>query len=201
MTLVDAIDDATPVKRHFHGPTAAQAERIDVARRGDVECPQRTPAVEDSAKPGSAPPTQPMRRRLAAILSADVQGYSRLMGDNEEATVRTLTTYREVAASTVAAHRGTVVDAPGDNILAEFPSAVDAVECAVDIQRVLASRNAALPAHRRMEFRIGINLGDVIADGERIYGAASTSPRACRSWRTPAVSPSRARPTTRSQAS
>jgi adenylate cyclase len=111
-----------------------------------------------------------MRRRLAAILSADVQGYSRLMGEDEAATVRTLTAHREVVAALVTDHRGRVVDAPGDNLLAEFPSAVDAVECAAAIQRALAARNATLPDHRRMEFRIGINLGDVIADGERIYG-------------------------------
>jgi len=111
-----------------------------------------------------------MQRRLAAILSADVQGYSRLMGEDEAATVSTLTAYREEMGSLVRGHGGRVVDAPGDNLLAEFPSAVDAVQCAVAIQAALAVRNQALPARRRMEFRIGINLGDVIADGERIYG-------------------------------
>jgi adenylate cyclase len=111
-----------------------------------------------------------MERKLAAILSADAQGYSRLMGDDEAATVHTITEYREAIASTVARHGGRVVDTPGDNVLAEFPSVVDAVQCAVEIQRQLQSRNAALPAARRMQFRIGINLGDVIVETERLYG-------------------------------
>jgi adenylate cyclase len=111
-----------------------------------------------------------MERKLAAILSADVQGYSRLMGDDEAATVRTLTEYREVIASIVGQHGGRVVDAPGDNVLAEFSSVVDAVQGAVEIQRALEVRNAALPAARRMQFRIGINLGDVIVEDQRLYG-------------------------------
>ena len=109
-------------------------------------------------------------RKLAAILSADVQGYSRLMGDDEVATVRTLTAYRDVMATHIQAHRGRVVDSPGDNLLAEFASVVDAVACAVAIQHDLKARNAALPAPRQMVFRIGINLGDVIVEGERLYG-------------------------------
>jgi len=109
-------------------------------------------------------------RRLVAILSADVEGYSRLMGDDEVATVRAITEYRAVIASAVAGHGGRVVDAPGDNVLAEFASVVDAVQCAVDIQRELQSRNAELPPSRQMRFRIGINLGDVIVEGERLYG-------------------------------
>jgi adenylate cyclase len=112
----------------------------------------------------------PVARKLAAILSADVKGYSRLMGEDEIATVRTLTAYREVLATLIQQHRGRVVDAPGDNLLAEFASAVDAVGCAAEVQRELKSRNAELPVARRMEFRIGINLGDVIVEGERIYG-------------------------------
>jgi adenylate cyclase len=111
-----------------------------------------------------------IERKLAAILSADVEGYSRLMGDDEVATVRAITDYREVIASAVAGHGGRVVDAPGDNVLAEFASVVDAVQCAVDIQRALQSRNAELPPSRQMRFRIGINLGDVIVEGERLYG-------------------------------
>jgi adenylate cyclase len=112
----------------------------------------------------------PMERKLAAILSADVEGYSRLMGDDEAATVRTITEYRAVIASAVETGGGRVVDATGDNVLAEFASVVDAVRCAVDIQRELESRNTALPPARRMRFRIGINLGDVIVDGARLYG-------------------------------
>src|SRR5207237_6801744 len=111
-----------------------------------------------------------IERRLAAILSADVEGYSRLMGDDEVATVRAITEYRAVIASTVTGHGVGVVDAPGDNVLAEFSSVVDAVQCAVDIQRQLEARNAELPPSRRMRFRIGINLGDVIIEGERLYG-------------------------------
>ena len=110
------------------------------------------------------------KRKLAAILSADVEGYSRLMDDNEEATVRTLTSYRTAITDLVQQFRGRVVDTPGDNILAEFTSVVDAVNCAVEIQRDLAERNAELPDNRKMEFRIGVNLGDVIEEEGRIYG-------------------------------
>src|SRR5881296_2001438 len=109
-------------------------------------------------------------RKLAAILSADVKGYSRLMGEDEIATIRTLTAYRAVMATLIQRHRGRVVDSPGDNLLAEFASVLDAVQCAVEIQQELKLRNADLPAPRKMEFRIGINLGDVIVEGERIYG-------------------------------
>ena len=111
-----------------------------------------------------------MERKLAAILSADVQGYSRLMGDDEVATIRTLTAYREVMSSLIRRRQGRVVDSPGDNLLAEFTSAVDAVEGAVEIQRELGTRNAELPAGRRMEFRMGINVGDVLVEEERLYG-------------------------------
>jgi len=113
---------------------------------------------------------RPAERKLAAILSADVEGYSRLMGEDELATVRALTAHREMIAATVARHGGRVVDSPGDNVLAEFPSVVDAVQCAVTIQRELRSRNADLPPQRQMRFRIGINLGDVIVQGDRLYG-------------------------------
>jgi adenylate cyclase len=111
-----------------------------------------------------------VERKLAAILSADVKGYSRLMGDDEVATIRTLTAYREVLTALIGQHRGRVVDTPGDNLLAEFASVVDAVHCAIEMQRELKTRNADLPVPRRMEFRIGLNLGDVIVEGERIYG-------------------------------
>jgi adenylate cyclase len=113
---------------------------------------------------------EPVHRKLAAVLSADVKGYSRLMGEDEEATIRTLTSYREVMANLIQRHRGRVVDFPGDNLLAEFSSVVDAVRCAVEIQDALRARNVELPENRKMEFRIGINLGDVIVEGERIYG-------------------------------
>jgi TolB-like protein/class 3 adenylate cyclase len=110
-------------------------------------------------------------RRLSAILAADVVGYSRLMQQDDQATVRALTERRAIFAERVAARGGRIVNAPGDSILAEFPSVVDAVECAVEIQTGIAARNAALPdPGRRMQFRIGVNLGDVIVEQEAIYG-------------------------------
>jgi adenylate cyclase len=114
--------------------------------------------------------TQEVKRKLTAILSADVKGYSRLMGEDEEATVRTLNAYKEVMANLIQQHHGRVVDAPGDNVLAEFASVVNAVECAVEIQKELKTRNEDLSENRRMKFRIGINLGDVIEDREQILG-------------------------------
>jgi adenylate cyclase len=114
--------------------------------------------------------TDTFQRKLTAILSADVVGYSRLMGDDEAATVKTLETYKGVMFSLIKQHRGRVVDSPGDNLLAEFGSVVDAVQCAVSIQKELQTRNAGLPENRIMEFRIGINLGDVIEEDDRIYG-------------------------------
>src|SRR5262244_1961450 len=111
-----------------------------------------------------------VKRKLAAILAADVKGYSRLMGEDEEATLHTLNTYRRVTDTSIEQHGGRVVSTAGDSILAEFASVVDAVRCAVTIQQELKTRNAALPTHRQMEFRIGINLGDVMVEGEQIYG-------------------------------
>ena len=109
-------------------------------------------------------------RKLAAIFSADVKDYSILMREDEVATVRTLTAYRELISALIKQYRGRVVDSPGDNILAEFPSVVDAVQGSVSIQKELNARNKKAPENRRMEFRIGINLGDVIVEGDRIYG-------------------------------
>jgi class 3 adenylate cyclase len=114
--------------------------------------------------------TPDFKRKLSAIFSADAVGYSRLMRQDEPATVQTLTAYREMISTLIKQHHGRVVDSPGDNVLAEFASVVDAVQSAVAIQRELRLRNAQLASDRRMEFRIGINLGDVIADGDRIYG-------------------------------
>ncbi|MCG6909501.1 MAG: adenylate/guanylate cyclase domain-containing protein [Deltaproteobacteria bacterium] len=110
------------------------------------------------------------KRKLSAILSADAAEYSRLMEDDEEATVRTLTTYREVMRVLIRQHNGNVIDTTGDNLLAEFASVVEAVQCAVAIQREIKSRNANLLEKRRMPFRMGINLGDVIQEQEHIYG-------------------------------
>ena len=110
------------------------------------------------------------KRKLTAILSADVEGYSRLMSDDEEATVRMLTTYREVLKSLIQQHNGRVIDSPGDNLLAEFASVVDAVQCGVAVQKEIKTRNDEFPENRRMQFRIGINLGDVIQEENQVYG-------------------------------
>ena len=109
-------------------------------------------------------------RKLAAIVSMDVAGYSRLMQDDEAATVSTLEAYKQIVADLVKQHRGRVIDSPGDNILSEFASVVDGVQCAVAVQKELQARNAQLPENRKMQFRIGVNLGDVIEEESRIYG-------------------------------
>ena len=114
--------------------------------------------------------TEMVKRKLTAILSADVKGYSRLMGADEVGTIRLLQTYRGVMSDLIQKKGGRVVDSPGDNVLAEFASVVDALESAVEIQRELKVRNADRSESRKMEFRIGINLGDVVEEGERIYG-------------------------------
>jgi adenylate cyclase len=114
--------------------------------------------------------TEGFKRKLSAILSADVAGYSRLMGEDEAATVKTLETYRRVISDLIQQHRGRVVDSPGDNLLAEFASVVDAVQGAVAVQKEIQARNLELPETRRMQFRIGINLGDVIEEEDRLYG-------------------------------
>ena len=115
---------------------------------------------------------QPVRvgRRLAAIVAADVAGYSRLMGLDEVGTARTLREHRAVTDALVAKHGGRLVKSTGDGVLLEFPSVVDAVECAVAVQAVMAERNEGVPADRRMLFRIGINLGDILIEGDDILG-------------------------------
>jgi adenylate cyclase len=115
-------------------------------------------------------PDEGFKRKLTAILSADAVGYSRLMAEDETATVKTMTSYREIMSSLIKQHRGRVVDSPGDNVLAEFFSVVDAVQCAVAVQHEFQTLNAELSENRRMEFRIGINLGDVIDEKDRLYG-------------------------------
>ena len=110
-------------------------------------------------------------RKLAAILSADAAGYSRLMADDEAATLRALNESRDLFRKRVETHDGRLIDTAGDSILAEFPSAVEAVDCADEIQHELAKRNSQLAEHRRMQFRIGIDLGDVIGQEDRTnYG-------------------------------
>jgi adenylate cyclase len=113
---------------------------------------------------------QKVTRKLRAIMSADVKGYSILMADDEVATVQTLKDYRNIISAHIDEHGGRVVDAVGDNLLAEFDSAVDAVECAVEVQKELKTKNQELPENKRLEFRIGINIGDVIQDGDSIFG-------------------------------
>jgi adenylate cyclase len=112
----------------------------------------------------------PVERRLTTILSADAVGYSRLMGEDEAATLTTLKAHRATMAEQIAAFKGRIVNTAGDAVLAEFASVVNAVECAIAIQRNLSERNAGLPEARRLHFRIGINLGDVIVDDADLYG-------------------------------
>jgi adenylate cyclase len=114
--------------------------------------------------------TEGFKRKLAAVFSADVAGYSRLMGEDEAATLTTLEAYKQVLFVLIRQHRGRVVASPGDNVLAEFASVVDAVQCGVAVQKEIEARNTELPESRRMRFRIGINLGDVIEEGDSIYG-------------------------------
>jgi adenylate cyclase len=110
-------------------------------------------------------------RRLAAVLAADVAGYSRLMGSDEEGThARLRAHFRELVDPKIKEHRGRIVKNTGDGLLAEFSSVVDAVRCAVDVQQGMAERHAAVAPEKRIDFRIGINLGDVIVDGDDIYG-------------------------------
>src|SRR5712671_644201 len=110
-------------------------------------------------------------RRLAAILAADVAGYSRLMGVDEEGTHERLKAHRrKLVDPKIAEHRGRIVKTTGDGVLIEFPSVVDAVRCAVEIQRGMAERAAAAPANRRIDLRMGINIGDIIIDDGDIYG-------------------------------
>lgn len=111
-----------------------------------------------------------IQRRLAAILAADIAGYSRLMHADEPATVRDLKAHQSVVLPLIGRHGGRIIDVAGDGIMAEFPSVIGATECAVEIQTVMARRNEGVPESRRMRFRIGINLGDVIHDDTRIYG-------------------------------
>src|SRR5262245_52329226 len=130
-------------------PSRFRAE--DVSSRGDMEEPQ-------------------IGRRLAAILAADIAGYSRLMEENESATVEALRAHQAVVLPLIETHAGRIQDTAGDGILAEFRSVFEAVACAVAIQRTMAERNAGELPKRQMRYRIGINLGDVVHDGARVYG-------------------------------
>src|SRR4026209_115226 len=110
------------------------------------------------------------QRRMAAILAADVVGYSRLMGKDEEATLATLKAHREVVDDLIARHQGRIFGSAGDSVIAEFASPVEAVRCATQIQLGMDKRNNDLPEASRMRFRIGINLGDVVVDGDNLMG-------------------------------
>ena len=115
--------------------------------------------------------TERVERRLAAILAADVAGYNRLMGGDEEGTLARLKALRrELAEPKIKEHHGRIVKTTGDGILVEFASVIDAVRCAVEMQRAMVDRNAEAPENKRIAFRIGVNLGDVIIDGDDIYG-------------------------------
>ena len=116
------------------------------------------------------PANQKVTRKLTAIMSADIKGYSILMADDEVFTIKMLNEYRSIMSNCIGQYNGRVVDSPGDNVLAEFASAVDALQCAVEIQKKLKKENDRLVESKRLEFRIGVNIGDVIQDGNRIYG-------------------------------
>src|SRR5262245_53400986 len=121
---------------------------------------------EHAARPRS----ERLERKLAAILHADVQGYSRLLGEDEVTTLRTVASHLALMRSLVEQHGGRAVGSRGDSLLAEFPSVVEAVQCAVEMQHELKARNVDVPLERRVEFRIGINLGEVVVEGDEIYG-------------------------------
>jgi class 3 adenylate cyclase len=151
---------------------------------------------------GDEMPEDRVDRRLAAILAADIAGYSRLMGFDEEGTLRQLKGHRkELVDPKITEHRGRVVKTTGDGMLVEFVSVVDAVRCAVDIQRGMVERNAEVQPESRLQFRVGINVGDIISDENDIYGDGSTWRLGWRRWPTPAASWFRVSCTTRCRTS
>src|SRR5215472_10994210 len=113
-----------------------------------------------------------VERKLAAIFATDVEGYSRLMGRDEVGTLRTLTAYRVIIDRLIASHRGRIFNTAGDSLVADFASAVDAVQCAVEVQEAIAKENADRPASEQMRFRIGIHVGDIIVQGDNLFGDA-----------------------------
>jgi class 3 adenylate cyclase len=135
-----------------------------------VDAPNLGKTGSTACVTGKSIATQDLRRKFVAILIADAVGYCRLMNEDEAATVSTLTSYKWMMTGLVERCRGRVIDSHGDNLMAEFPSVVDAVQCAVTVQKKFKEMNRGLPENRKMEFRIGINLGDVIDQGNRIYG-------------------------------
>ena len=111
-----------------------------------------------------------IERKLAAIFAADVEGYSRLMGQDEVGTLRTLNRYRAIIDPLIASYRGRIFNTAGDSLVADFASAVDAVECAVEVQEAIAKENSNRPAGEQMRFRIGIHVGDIIVQGDNLFG-------------------------------
>lgn len=164
----DALTQAIIKLRRALGDDAHQPSYIEtISKRGY----RLIAPVEAESPPAAAADGAPQPpRRLAAILSADIAGYSRLMGENDVATMQALKGHQAAVLPLMEKFGGRVIDLAGDGILAEFPSAVGAVECAIDIQRTMTAANAAVPRAQRLEFRIGVNIGDVIHDGGRIYG-------------------------------
>src|ERR1700731_436751 len=151
-----------PCRCSASGTSTRRARRIGCGRRSRMR--ERAPRRPFMAE-------QRIARRLAAILAADVVGYSRMMGADEEGTLTALKTIRrELIEPKIAEHQGRIVKTTGDGALVEFASAVDAVRCAIEIQRSAAERNANIPEDRRIAFRIGINVGDIISDDGDIYG-------------------------------
>jgi len=117
-------------------------------------------------------PVQAVERKLAAIFAADIAGYSRLMGQDEVGTLDRLKAYRTVMDGLIAAHRGRIVNTAGDSVIADFASAVDAVQCAVAVQEAIGKENESRPAGEAMRFRIGVHIGDVIVEGTNLFGDA-----------------------------
>jgi adenylate cyclase len=113
-----------------------------------------------------------VERKLAAIFAADVEGYSRLMGRDEVGTLRTLTAYRVIIDRMIASHRGRIFNTAGDSLVADFSSAVDAVQCAVEVQKAITKENADRPAEEQMRFRIGVHVGDIMVQGDNLFGDA-----------------------------
>ena len=144
---------------------SAGSESVDGA--SDPEGYVQPVPAEGERRPGS---TDGVERKLTVVLLADVANYGRLMEADEEATVRALGAYRQVIDGMIADHRGRVFGSAGDNVIAEFASVVEAVRCAARIQRELGRRNSELPEDRRMQFRIGVNLGDVVIEGDNLLG-------------------------------
>ena len=143
--------------------TTRPTERLQ-ATRG------RRALLRRPAQGGAAGMTERQQRRLAAILAADIAGYSALMGADEEATVRDLKAHQAVVLPMIGEHGGRIIDTAGDGVLAEFASVLNAVKCAVAVQKTMAERNADVDAARRMQFRVGVNQGDVVFDDARVYG-------------------------------